>query len=285
MKLVIVDRPRTCIENLAVNDACFEAVRGKEYEEIVRIYRFSRPGVILSRNQDVWDVREDAIRSIDITRRPSGGAAVYVDKNTIGYSIFGSFIETGAIQIHVPYKRMTTKIVDVLRSFGLEVGTEKHWGISVNGSIIAGHAQRDDKNTFEVHGLMRLKQWDMASLEKTLRLRKLGRHMENFYIIIDNKVYDTNGIPQDILPAHLTIVRDEYGELQNTPGLDTLGVNQPVLVERLSFTFSESHEKNPLPEYLLERAKKYEQEYEKIPSGSKKCLGHCFVDFNTTLHP
>lgn len=283
MKLVVVDLPRTCIENLAVNDACFEAVRNKEYQEIVRVYTFSSPGVILSKNQDIWDVREEMMTCIDITRRRSGGAAVYVDKDTIGYSIFGSLNSAGSIQIHLPYKRMTSKIIDVLHSFGLEANMEKHWGVSINGHVIAGHAQRDDKNTFEVHGLMRVKQWNMTSLEKTLRLRKLGHCKENFCIIIDDKVYDFNGSPTNTLPEQVTIIRDEHKELENAPGLDKLGVSAPQLVERLASTLSESQERHQLPEHIFVLAKQYQTEYTQITTGKKRCMGHCFVDFNTVF--
>ena len=84
MKLVVVDRPRTVYENLALNHACLDAVSAGAYEQIVRVYQFSRPGAILSNTEDVWDIREEARNKIDITPRPAGGSVVYVDEHTVG---------------------------------------------------------------------------------------------------------------------------------------------------------------------------------------------------------
>ncbi len=282
MKLCVIDRDkRSAAEHLSINDACFEAVRDKKYEEIVRIYRFSKPGMILSKRQDIWDVRTP--ESINVLRRKTPGGAVYVDENTLGYSLFlrdGSS-SPSKIPTRAQYKRVTDCVCDVLRSFNLEPIMEDHWGIKIGGGVIAGHAQRFESMTFEVHGLLALKAFDMSVIENLLRLRKIAAHNGSQYFIIDNKVYDSKFSEVNIAPETMKVIRDELQELSSGACLLSNGVNPDELAGRIASALSGFEETHVLPEEIYSRAKSFYASYSApkyVEAGRQKGLGHCFVD-------
>ncbi|MBI4146261.1 lipoate--protein ligase family protein [Candidatus Woesearchaeota archaeon] len=285
-KLCVVDSSRPAAENLAINEACFEAVRDGVHEEIVRLYFFSRPGMILSKHQDVSDVRESAFGKVDVTRRFSSGSAVYVDEHTLGYSLFGRLEHdaTEEVPTHIPYKRMRSCVMDVLQSFGLSAKEERHWGVRVDGGVVAGHAQRYGNKTYEVHGLLRLKGWDMDILDRVLRLRKKAQYDGQSWIIVDGKAYDASGAPA-YLKNGARIVRNEYDELQQAPSLLDKGIAITDLVDRLGTGLSGSRERHSLPESIRLRAVelcKLFSSGEHVHNKDyclKRNLGHCFVDF------
>ncbi len=280
--MVIIDKPRTVYGNLALNHACLDAVGNGQYEEIVRIYQFSRPGAILSSHQDIWDIREEARGTLDITRRPTGGSVVLVDEQTIGYSVF---LKTGS-KIDIPnvYRTFTERVITALQSYGIPDITLGHWYVKVNGGVVAGHAQQNRGFISEFQGLIRLTAWDMALLEKTVRLRTLAEHDGKQYLIVDKGAYDLKGRLVDVPLERLTRVRDEYAELAAAPSLTTYGVTHSDLMERLATALAESDERHTLPQELLVKGAQHEQHYRdpswvcKQDGDITRCLGHCFVD-------
>lgn len=279
MKLVVVDKPRTAYENLALNHACLDAVSNGSYEEIVRVYPFSRPGAILSNSESIWDIRDEAIGKIDVTRRPTGGSVIYVDENTLGYSVF---LKTSSkVDITRLYREFTGRVVKALNSFGLKVSVG-NWYVRLDGKVIAGHAQQNRGLASEFQGIIRMKKWDVKALDDALRLRTLAEYKGVNYLIIDSAVYCINGDKTNI-PVHtLRKLRDERSELASAPGLDAHGVKAPDLMERLATALSDCEQRHALPETILSQSKILVSQYYNseliLKKGTKSCLGHCFVD-------
>ena len=279
MKIVVVDKPRTAYENLALNHACLDAVNSGAYEQIVRVYPFSRPGAILSNNESIWDIREEVVGKIDVTRRPTGGSVIYVDENTLGYSVF---LKTESkIDITRLYREFTGRVVKALNSFGLEVSVG-NWYVRLAGKVIAGHAQQNRGLASEFQGIIRMKKWDINALDKTLRLRTLAECKGMNYLIIDNAVFCINGDKTNIPVSIMRKLRDERTELASAPGLDAYGVNAPDLMERLATALSDCEQRHVLPETILSQSKVLIGQYYNsdliLKKGTKSCLGHCFVD-------
>ncbi|MBW2970367.1 hypothetical protein KY319_04560 [Candidatus Woesearchaeota archaeon] len=281
MKLVVVDKSRTAYENLAINHACFDAVNCGDFESIVRVYPFSRPGAILSFNEDLWDVRGGVFGKIDVTRRPTGGSVIYVDGDTLGYSVF---LKTNSkVDVTRLYREFTGRVVRALNSFGLDVSVS-NWYVRLNGGVIAGHAQVNRGSASEFQGIVRLKKWDMDALERALRLRTLGKYDGAHYLIVDDAVYDLKGNKRSISVNKVRRLRDERSELASAPGLDGFGVRAPDLAERLAGCLSGSDERHELPGSIMSRAKSWLSHYMnpdlvlKPGVTTKSCLGHCFVD-------
>jgi hypothetical protein len=282
MKLVVVDKPRTAYENLAINDACLHAVRDGLYEQIVRVYGFSRPGVILSSDEDIWDVREEARAGLDVTRRPTGGSVVYVDKDTLGYSVF---LKTGSkVDITATYRTFTERVVQSLRELGVPNIAVGNWYVRCNGGVIAGHAQQNRGEVSEFQGLMRLTSWDVDDLERILRLRLLAAHNGSTYLVIDNAAYDLAGKAADVPVSSLRVIRSERDELAAAPALAAHGINSPTLMERLATGLSGVEERHALPERILEHAAELQKRYTdrawvyRSDRPTRRGLGHCFVD-------
>ena len=284
-KVCVIDGPMSAVENLARNEACYEAVKGRVFDEIVRIYSFNQKGVILSKYQHHGDVHEHAWRNQEVTRRKTGGGAVVVDEHTLGYSVFGFLEKVDGSRdnpTHIPYQRMRSAVIGVLNSFGLDAQEEEQWGVRVGAGIVAGHAQRFEKGAYEVHGLLRLKKWDMGEVEKALKLRQKVRHAGSHYLVVSDGACDMERVQSDIDAQEAEVLRSEYAELESAPGLDDAGVSRGVLVERLTAALS-SARVSPYPPSLITSAKAHEksyvnQAYVRAGLEAKRYLGHCFVN-------
>jgi len=78
---LIIDGPATGASNMAVDEALFESVQAGG-QPVLRLYRWQPGCLSLGRNQAAagFDPRIAAARGIDIVRRPTGGLAVYHDR-------------------------------------------------------------------------------------------------------------------------------------------------------------------------------------------------------------
>ena len=79
---LIVHGPADGASNMAIDQALFEGVQAGG-RPVLRLYRWSPACLSLGRNQvalGAFDTRAAAARGIDIVRRPTGGLAVYHDR-------------------------------------------------------------------------------------------------------------------------------------------------------------------------------------------------------------
>jgi lipoate-protein ligase A len=78
----IVDSPRDGAANMAIDQALFEGVQAGD-RPVLRLYRWQPPCLSLGRNQSARGIYDPDLarrRGIDIVRRPTGGLAVFHDR-------------------------------------------------------------------------------------------------------------------------------------------------------------------------------------------------------------
>jgi lipoate-protein ligase A len=175
--LIVDERPRTGAENMAVDQALLERVQAGGRPSL-RLYRWDPPCLSLGRNQAAPgpDVATAAAsRGIHVVRRPTGGMAVYHDREAtysvvVPVGVLGSPRET--------YRAINRALVAGLARLGVpaEVAPERpgwmrrgaaDWAapcfvaaapgeVVVGGRKLVGSAQRAERRVLLQHGSLLL---------------------------------------------------------------------------------------------------------------------------------
>jgi len=140
----------SCIDNRCTdvyfNLAAEEYLLKKKKDNFFMVWQ-SAPSVVIGKYQSVRNETDEAyLRANDIalTRRFSGGGAVYHDEGNLNLS----FIETVERPDFEYYLRQT---VDFLETLGIVAYTDKRMGIYVDGRKVSGSAQCIHKNRVMYH--------------------------------------------------------------------------------------------------------------------------------------
>ncbi len=121
-------------------------------ETYLMFYRMT-PTVIVGRNQNtIEEVNMDYIRSHDITvtRRLSGGGAVYNDPGNLSFS----FITRDDGDSFNNYRRFTEPVIRALKHLGVDARLEGRNDLTVDGKKISGNAQFVTKGRIFSHGTL-----------------------------------------------------------------------------------------------------------------------------------
>ncbi len=136
--------------NPAYNLACEEYLLTEKSEEFLFLWR-SEPSVIIGRNQNAHaEINLDFVQNnnIPVIRRLTGGGAVFHDLGNINFSyIINS-------ESFVDLKSQFSKIVNFLKSIGLDATFSGRNDITVDGYKISGTAQVSKKGRAIVHGTL-----------------------------------------------------------------------------------------------------------------------------------
>ncbi|HEX7120225.1 MAG TPA: lipoate--protein ligase family protein [Longimicrobiales bacterium] len=177
-RLIADERPRTGAENMAVDQALLERVQAGG-GPVLRLYRWEPPCLSFGRNQPVPGpevATAASARGIHVVRRPTGGMAVYHDREltyavVVPVGVLGSPRET--------YRAINRALVAGLRRLGVpaEVAPEPpvrggrrrgaDWAapcfdvaapgeVVVGGRKLVGSAQRAERRTLLQHGSLLL---------------------------------------------------------------------------------------------------------------------------------
>ncbi len=167
--------------NGAMNMAIDEVLLRRSDSEnrfFVRFYDVSKPTVILSNSDDYKSVIKND-DGIEICRRMTGGRPIYLDKNTIEYSITGPLRKGEALdgvfnlntKIH---KNLGPILADAIRQMignGHEISFGNTSSIRIDNKPIAGHAQRISYNkSFLYHGVVVIYPWNLQMIDKVLNI-------------------------------------------------------------------------------------------------------------------
>lgn len=121
-------------------------------ETYLMFYRMT-PTVIVGRNQNtVEEVNMDYIRSHDVTvtRRLSGGGAVYNDPGNLSFS----FIARDDGDSFNNYRKFTEPVIRALKHLGVDARLEGRNDLTVGGKKISGNAQFVTKGRIFSHGTL-----------------------------------------------------------------------------------------------------------------------------------
>lgn len=127
-------------ENLALNRALLEARRAREIPSTLRFLRFT-PSALVGHHQDPakeLDLAYCAGRGIGVQRRLTGGGAIYLDENVLGWELYLEQADVGAPEMAAISRRICTAAADAIRTLGAAAEYRPPTDVVVAGRKISG---------------------------------------------------------------------------------------------------------------------------------------------------
>ena len=151
--------------NLAVE----EYLLNNSQEDIFMLWQNS-PVVVIGKNQNAYaevDLDYAQRQGIRISRRISGGGAVYHDLGNVNYTFITSSDKARALD----YSYFTQPIIDALSSLGLDCALSGRNDLECGGKKFSGNAQHISSNRILHHGTM-LFNTDFEVMSSVLKIDK-----------------------------------------------------------------------------------------------------------------
>lgn len=148
-------------QNLATEEFLLKNSR----EDYLFIYR-NRPCVVIGKHQIAIkeiDPHYTQLNNIQITRRLSGGGAVYHDEGNLNFS----FIQTIKPQESISYQRLTEPLYQFLKSLGIDTTLTQRNDFILEGKKISGSAMHVYKERVMAHCTL-LVESDLIHLSRSL---------------------------------------------------------------------------------------------------------------------
>ena len=167
MRYVIM-QSRDIRENLATEDYLLNTL---SFEEPLVLFYIQEPCVILGRNQNAYEEIDLAYareKGIVITRRLSGGGAVYDDLGNVSFS----FVVREGHQAFGDFKAFTKPIIEALHKMGA-TGAEISGrnDLLIDGKKFSGNAMYTKKGKMYTHGTL-MYDVDLAEVQRVLTVSK-----------------------------------------------------------------------------------------------------------------
>jgi lipoate-protein ligase A len=283
------DKPRTIYENMAINSECLDLVsKSKKDLVIVRYYKHN-PGIILGQSQSSFDVFYDNClsKNLEVCKRNSGGAAVYVDpKNALCYSVFCNPKVLGdEVKSHNDIYNALTKPLAV--ELGNNIGVKGTYYFKLDNKTLAGHSLRKTINGIQFDGLIHLDNLDASELGSLIKLRKLYEcpNTGDYFLSVGDdtfKVYDNKVSKDKACLENKILVRDEADEIRNFSSLNEVGLSsEDFILAFRNFSKNLFGEFNEVRNHIWDReifnkfpVEKFTPE---LATANKSNIGHCFV--------
>lgn len=158
--------------NMAIDEALLELRSREEAPDTLRIYVFNPSAVTIGYFQKISesvDLEFLHSKGIDVTRRITGGGAVFHDyQGELTYSIVTP-AQGPLSDVNESYRIICSGIVHALRSFGVQAEFVPINDVSVHGKKISGSAQTRRGEVLLQHGTL-MYNTDLDTLEKALRV-------------------------------------------------------------------------------------------------------------------
>ena len=142
--------------NMAIDHAIYESVAiGRELPTI-RFYKWKHKSVSLGAYQNPKDINFEACKkyNVQVTRRMTGGRAVFHDVNDFTYSVIAP-LRVFSYSIDKAYRAVCYWVIDALTELGIKAELENKNDIIVKGRKISGNASRVmDKGVYLQHGTL-----------------------------------------------------------------------------------------------------------------------------------
>lgn len=154
---ILPNETHTAAMNMALDEACMQAVRDGNAPLTIRLYRWNPAAVSIGYFQCLKDeVDLDEIRKagIDIVRRQTGGGAVYHD-HEITYSIIGPEEEFSE-DIQESYQEILSCVIEGLAEVGIKAEYRPINDLLSGGKKISGNAQTRKAGALLQHGTILL---------------------------------------------------------------------------------------------------------------------------------
>jgi lipoate-protein ligase A len=152
--------------NLALEEY---ALTHLDIEQTYLLFYSMRPTVIVGRNQNTFEeINIDFIREhgVTVTRRLSGGGAVYNDEGDLSFS----FITKHDANSFHNYRKFTEPVIRALRDLGVPAELSGRNDILVEGKKVSGNAQFATRGRMFSHGTLMF-DVNLDNVDKALRVR------------------------------------------------------------------------------------------------------------------
>jgi lipoate-protein ligase A len=127
-------------ENLALNRALLEARQAREAPSTLRFLRFT-PSALIGHHQDPareLDLGYCTSRGIAVQRRLTGGGAIYMDDDVLGWELYVGRDEMGSPEMAVISRRICEAGATAIRALGAPAEYRPPTDIVVGGRKISG---------------------------------------------------------------------------------------------------------------------------------------------------
>ena len=159
--------------NMALDEACMEAVGSGEAQPTVRFYEWQPSAVVIGFFQKLHNEVDFELcrqKGIDVARRISGGGAMYLD--TMGEITYSFIVPQHLLpgDINECYRIVCQYIIDALDILGIKSEFKPINDIVVDGKKISGNALTKSNGACMVHGTLL---YDL-NLEDMFKVLKVG---------------------------------------------------------------------------------------------------------------
>jgi lipoate-protein ligase A len=162
-------------ENLALNRALLEARQAREIPSTLRFLRFT-PSALVGHHQDPakeLDLAYCASRGIAVQRRLSGGGAIYMDQNVLGWELYLEQRDVGTAEMGAISRRICTAAADAIRDLGAPAEYRVPTDIAVAGRKISGTGGAMDGDALLYQGTLLL-DFDIEVMLRALAATAVG---------------------------------------------------------------------------------------------------------------
>ena len=163
---------RTAAENIALDQALFDARVAGEVPNTLRFMQFSPSAVLVGHHQVVaQEARVDwcAKHSVDINRRLTGGGAIYFDATQIGWELVGSLDDFQGLDMTGLTRTICEAAAAGLQELGVAAEFRPRNDIEVGGRKISGTGGVADDGVFLYQGTV-LVEFDIEAMLLALRI-------------------------------------------------------------------------------------------------------------------
>lgn len=161
----------TASENIAINQAILRSKAEKKSPNTLRIVRF-KPCVLIGHHQSFEqevNLEYCSTHYIELQRRMTGGGAIYLDLNQIGWELYldRKILETSSLEAITA--RICIAAARMFSVFGIHANFRPRNDIEVNGRKISGTGGIFEGSAFLYQGTV-LAKFDVDAMLKALRI-------------------------------------------------------------------------------------------------------------------
>jgi lipoate-protein ligase A len=156
-------------ENLALNRALLEARQAGEAPSTLRFLRFT-PSALVGRHGDPakeLDLAYCRAEGIAVQRRITGGGAIYMDPNVLGWELYLDKAEAGSAEMAAISRRICEAAARAIAALGAPAEFRAPTDIVVGGRKISGTGGALDGNALVYQGTLLL-DFDVARMLRAL---------------------------------------------------------------------------------------------------------------------